>query len=108
MVVQRDFLCSSPHSSYSWALPSPPLVYQKGNTGSVVYDMAVVRFWVRARAYTKTCCLSPINVASITIGYHRLYSHKAFRAAVSVRVALAILGSAAFQGSIKVRNLVYT
>ncbi|PPQ78943.1 hypothetical protein CVT25_002394 [Psilocybe cyanescens] len=37
----------------------------------------------------------------ITIGYHRLYSHKAFRAAIGVRVVLAILGSAAFQGSIK-------
>ncbi|KAF8971683.1 hypothetical protein BDZ97DRAFT_2024637 [Flammula alnicola] len=39
----------------------------------------------------------------ITIGYHRLYSHKAFRAAIGVRVVLAILGSSAFQGSIKVR-----
>ena len=38
----------------------------------------------------------------ITIGYHRLYSHKAFRASLSVRVVLAILGSSAFQGSIKV------
>ncbi|KDR85694.1 hypothetical protein GALMADRAFT_234705 [Galerina marginata CBS 339.88] len=37
----------------------------------------------------------------ITIGYHRLYSHKAFRASFGVRVVLAILGSAAFQGSIK-------
>uniref|UniRef100_A0A8H7Y9T2 Acyl-CoA desaturase n=1 Tax=Psilocybe cubensis TaxID=181762 RepID=A0A8H7Y9T2_PSICU len=37
----------------------------------------------------------------ITIGYHRLYSHKAFRATLGVRVVLAILGSAAFQGSIK-------
>ncbi|KJA28511.1 hypothetical protein HYPSUDRAFT_33933 [Hypholoma sublateritium FD-334 SS-4] len=37
----------------------------------------------------------------ITIGYHRLYSHKAFRASLSVRVVLAILGSSAFQGSIK-------
>ncbi|KIM47500.1 hypothetical protein M413DRAFT_22154 [Hebeloma cylindrosporum] len=37
----------------------------------------------------------------ITIGYHRLYSHKAFRATVGVRIILAILGSSAFQGSIK-------
>jgi hypothetical protein len=40
---------------------------------------------------------------SITIGYHRLYSHRAFRAHISIRFALALLGSAAFQGSIKVR-----
>ncbi|KZP25296.1 hypothetical protein FIBSPDRAFT_918440 [Athelia psychrophila] len=37
----------------------------------------------------------------ITIGYHRLYSHRAFRAGLPVRVLLAALGSAAFQGSIK-------
>ncbi|EGO30998.1 hypothetical protein SERLADRAFT_432659 [Serpula lacrymans var. lacrymans S7.9] len=38
----------------------------------------------------------------ITIGYHRLYAHRAFRAGFSVRLLLAILGSSAFQGSIKV------
>ncbi|KAJ7361409.1 hypothetical protein DFH08DRAFT_844042 [Mycena albidolilacea] len=37
----------------------------------------------------------------ITIGYHRLYSHRAFRAKFAVRVVLAALGSAGFQGSIK-------
>lgn len=37
----------------------------------------------------------------ITIGYHRLYSHKAFKAKFGVRLVLAILGSAGFQGSIK-------
>ncbi|KAJ7170202.1 hypothetical protein C8R46DRAFT_1266671, partial [Mycena filopes] len=36
------------------------------------------------------------------IGYHRLYSHRAFRAKFAVRVVLAALGSAGFQGSIKV------
>ncbi|KAF5391852.1 hypothetical protein D9757_001813 [Collybiopsis confluens] len=37
----------------------------------------------------------------ITIGYHRLWSHSAFRARTGVRVVLAALGSAGFQGSIK-------
>lgn len=37
----------------------------------------------------------------ITIGYHRLYSHRAFRANFIVRVVLALLGASAFQGSIK-------
>lgn len=40
----------------------------------------------------------------ITIGYHRLWSHRAFRAQLGVRVVLAVLGSAGFQGSIKVSN----
>ncbi|KAH7925171.1 hypothetical protein BV22DRAFT_1105047 [Leucogyrophana mollusca] len=37
----------------------------------------------------------------ITIGYHRLYSHRAFRASLPVRLVLAALGSSGFQGSIK-------
>lgn len=41
----------------------------------------------------------------ITIGYHRLYSHRAFRAGLAVRMILAALGSAGFQGSIKVSRL---
>ncbi|EIW64164.1 uncharacterized protein TRAVEDRAFT_158133 [Trametes versicolor FP-101664 SS1] len=41
----------------------------------------------------------------ITVGYHRLYSHRAFRAAWPVRMAVALLGASAFQGSIKVRSL---
>lgn len=39
---------------------------------------------------------------SITIGYHRLYSHRAFRASLGIRIILAAMGSSAFQGSIKV------
>ena len=38
----------------------------------------------------------------VTVGYHRLYSHRAFRATFGVRLALAILGTSAMQGSIKV------
>ncbi|KAF8514750.1 hypothetical protein JB92DRAFT_3088505 [Gautieria morchelliformis] len=42
-----------------------------------------------------------LSCFGITIGYHRLYSHRAFQAPLGVRVVLAILGSMAFQGSIK-------
>ncbi|KZT62668.1 hypothetical protein CALCODRAFT_489670 [Calocera cornea HHB12733] len=37
----------------------------------------------------------------ITLGYHRLWSHKAFSANLPLRVVLAIMGSLGFQGSIK-------
>ncbi|TBU29820.1 fatty acid desaturase-domain-containing protein [Dichomitus squalens] len=37
----------------------------------------------------------------VTVGYHRLYSHRAFRATLLVRSILALLGASAFQGSIK-------
>ncbi|KIP11139.1 hypothetical protein PHLGIDRAFT_100083 [Phlebiopsis gigantea 11061_1 CR5-6] len=38
---------------------------------------------------------------SVTIGYHRLYAHKSFTASFGTRAVLALLGTSAFQGSIK-------
>lgn len=43
----------------------------------------------------------------ITVGYHRLYSHQAFRANPVVRTALALCGASACQGSIKVFTSVF-
>lgn len=37
----------------------------------------------------------------ITIGYHRLWSHKSFRASPGLRIILSLMGSLGFQGSIK-------
>lgn len=37
---------------------------------------------------------------SITVGYHRLFSHRSYKAAWPVRLVLALFGAAAFQGSI--------
>ncbi|GBE86650.1 Acyl-CoA desaturase [Sparassis crispa] len=37
----------------------------------------------------------------ITVGYHRLYSHRAFQASAGVKLLAALLGASAFQGSIK-------
>ncbi|EPS96663.1 hypothetical protein FOMPIDRAFT_1130006 [Fomitopsis schrenkii] len=45
--------------------------------------------------------LSQLAELSITIGYHRLYSHKAFRASLPVRILVALLGASAVQGSIR-------
>ncbi|KAJ7833299.1 hypothetical protein B0H13DRAFT_2349722 [Mycena leptocephala] len=42
----------------------------------------------------------------IAIGYHRFYSHRAFRATFAVRVIIAALGMAASQGSIKYTDMV--
>ena len=36
----------------------------------------------------------------ITVGFHRLFTHRAFRTTTPVRVALAILGSAAIEGPV--------
>lgn len=37
----------------------------------------------------------------ITMGYHRLWSHKAFKATDAVKYTLAVIGTMGFQGSIK-------
>lgn len=41
-----------------------------------------------------------ISGHGITVGYHRLFTHRAFRASAPVRVALAIAGSMALQGRV--------
>jgi stearoyl-CoA desaturase (Delta-9 desaturase) len=50
--------------------------------------------------------ISHVNPCSITIGYHRLYSHRSFRASFWVRLVLAACGTLGFQGSVKVRAYV--
>jgi stearoyl-CoA desaturase (delta-9 desaturase) len=41
-----------------------------------------------------------LTILGITVGYHRLFSHRSFEANLPVRVGLGILGSMAAQGSI--------
>ncbi|KAI9569458.1 hypothetical protein HD554DRAFT_2020584 [Boletus coccyginus] len=55
-----------------------------------------------------TLCMSFILWQSadfgVTIGYHRLYSHRTFRANLPVRLIFVALGSSACQGSIKAQH----
>ena len=41
-----------------------------------------------------------ISGHGITVGYHRLFTHRSFRAATPVRIALAVAGSMALQGRV--------
>jgi stearoyl-CoA desaturase (delta-9 desaturase) len=41
-----------------------------------------------------------VTAVGITVGYHRLYTHRAFDAVAPVRYALAVLGSMAVQGPV--------
>ncbi|WVQ63466.1 uncharacterized protein L199_001619 [Kwoniella botswanensis] len=52
---------------------------------------------------TAVLCFISWQLASfgITIGYHRLWSHRAFTATAPLRIVLAWMGSMGFQGSIK-------
>jgi len=40
-----------------------------------------------------------LNLLGVTAGYHRLWSHRAYRASFGLRVLLAIIGLMSFQGS---------
>jgi hypothetical protein len=47
-------------------------------------------------------CLCPSSCSfGITLGYHRLWSHNAYQAALPLRVVLSLMGCLGFQGSIK-------
>jgi len=48
-----------------------------------------------------TVVLWQLGSFGITIGYHRMHSHRAFNASLGVRIVFALIGASAFQGSIK-------
>ncbi|KXN88871.1 Acyl-CoA desaturase [Leucoagaricus sp. SymC.cos] len=62
-----------------------------------IYAVPRATLWLAFASWQLSCF-------GITIGYHRLYSHKSFRASLGLRTALAALGTAAHQGSIRVRS----
>jgi stearoyl-CoA desaturase (Delta-9 desaturase) len=41
-----------------------------------------------------------VTLTGITVGYHRYFTHRSFKARRGLRIALAILGSTAFQGPV--------
>lgn len=111
MVGERDILRHGARRCGYWGVLRPSLVNTEGDFAVVVSDMATIGLRVRGGVFRRSTRSkhdyddSCSALRRITIGYHRLYSHKAFRAALPVRVVLAALGSAGFQGSIKVCRL---
>jgi stearoyl-CoA desaturase (delta-9 desaturase) len=64
---------------------------------------AIVLLWNRAVDWTDLGIFAVFYVATgfgITIGYHRLFTHRAFETSTPVRVTFAILGSLAVEGSV--------
>jgi stearoyl-CoA desaturase (delta-9 desaturase) len=41
-----------------------------------------------------------LTCAGATVGFHRYFTHRAFKAIRPVRIALAVVGSLAFQGPV--------
>lgn len=109
LVEQRHlFLRNAPCCGIR-CLPSSPVYRAWGSPRRNHCALSVGNVWVRISILgAKTSPL--MEHKRITIGYHRLYSHRAFNASFGVRAVLALTGASAFQGSIKVRphlRLVY-
>jgi stearoyl-CoA desaturase (delta-9 desaturase) len=78
------------------------------NLGAVLlpfaaFVAAIVLLWHRAVGWTDLAIFAVFYVATgfgITIGYHRLFTHRAFETSRPMRVLFAILGSMAVEGSV--------
>lgn len=59
--------------------------------------------WWQIDSKTAWLCVASWQLATfgITMGYHRLWSHRAFQARMPLRILLAGMGCLGFQGSIK-------
>jgi fatty-acid desaturase len=56
-----------------------------------LYHMAMIHLY--------TCLYN--YFIGVTAGYHRLWSHRSYRAKLPLRIFLAVIGTISFQGSIK-------
>jgi stearoyl-CoA desaturase (delta-9 desaturase) len=68
---------------------------------ALAFVIAVVLLWDRAVNTTDLAILAVMYVSTalgVTVGYHRLFTHRSFEAVVPVQYVLAVLGSMAAQG----------
>ncbi len=92
--------CSSLKGVTTW--------HRWGNVGGVVIPVigfvaAIVLLWDKAVGPRDLAIMTVLYVLTglgITVGFHRLLTHRSFKAAPPVRAAFAILGSMAVQGPV--------
>jgi stearoyl-CoA desaturase (delta-9 desaturase) len=63
--------------------------------------IAIVSLWNRGLSWADLCLLLGmygLTVLGISVGFHRLFTHRAFETNVAVQFALGVLGSMAVQG----------
>ena len=65
----------------------------------LVLHMLLARRATSARVALFTAFQAWLQLLGITAGYHRLWSHRSYRASAPLRVFLAVIGLQAFQGS---------
>src|SRR3954452_19527793 len=69
----------------------------------VAFFTAVILLWNQAVGWTDLAILAVmylITALGVTVGYHRLFTHRAFDAPRPVRYTLAVLGSMSVQGPV--------
>ncbi|KAF8322246.1 hypothetical protein DL93DRAFT_2050887 [Clavulina sp. PMI_390] len=80
----------------------PNVLFFCGMHAVAVMGVYLRPVWVVPRSTLVLCFVSwQLAVFGITIGYHRLYSHRSFTARRPLRLVLALMGCLGFQGSIK-------
>ena len=101
LVDQWDILRSSSYCFFLWHLPSSSIGRVSDHTCYDLRPLAVRHFWVCRELFHYFLSSNHREFISLAIGYHRLYSHRSFRASFGVRAVLAVLGTLASEGSIK-------
>ena len=69
----------------------------------IAFLASIVLLWNKLIGWTDLAIFAFFYVATglgITVGYHRLFTHRAFETSTPVRVTFAILGSMAVEGSV--------
>jgi stearoyl-CoA desaturase (delta-9 desaturase) len=65
--------------------------------------VAIVLLWNRAVGPLELALMASLYIATalgVTLGYHRMFTHRAFEASRSFRTVIAVLGSMAVEGSV--------
>jgi stearoyl-CoA desaturase (Delta-9 desaturase) len=93
----------------STVAPPKPELYRQVLTAIVAIGPVVVALWVLVRSigapvpwFELALMLAFLVVVGhgVTVGFHRLFTHKSFEATRPLKITLAVLGSMSFQGSL--------
>jgi len=89
--------------------PSPARTFERVITCLIVFGpllavvLAVLHFWghgVSARDLVLAVVLYFVAGHGVTVGFHRLFAHRSFKARRPLKIALAVAGSMAFEGAV--------
>jgi stearoyl-CoA desaturase (Delta-9 desaturase) len=104
----RRFTAEPPTAPLPPTSPSPRAL-ERAITCLIVFGpllavaLAVLHFWghgVGARDVALAVVLYAVTGHGVTVGFHRLFAHRSFKARRPLKIALAVAGSMAFEGAV--------